>query len=94
MATSERRSAAARLAAHASWAQTTDRKARTRNATQASPVSLAYWVDRLRGEREYASEDDLHAAARNALSAEMSRRALAGADARKSRQAGRPGRAA
>lgn len=90
MATPERRSAAARLAAHASWAQTTDRKARTRAATAASPVSLAYWVERLRGEREYASEDDLHAAARNALSAEMSRRALA----RKSRQAGRPGRAA
>lgn len=93
MATPDRRRAAARLAAHASWAATTDRRARTRKATAASPVSLQYWVERLRGEREYASEADLLAAAKNALSAEMSRRALAGADARRARQ-GRPGRAA
>lgn len=88
MATPERRSAAARLAAHASWAATTDRRARTRAATQASPVSLDYWIARLGEEREYASEADLHAAAKNALSAEMSRRALAGVKARKTRQAG------
>lgn len=86
MATAERRQAAARIAVLTSWAKTTDRAARTAPATKASPVSLDYWVERLRGEREYASERDLLAAAEAALRVEMSRRGRAGAETRRRRK--------
>lgn len=87
MATPERRSQAARLAANTSWARTPDRQARTAPATQASPVHLDYWIARLRSERDYATEADLVKAARNALAVEMSRRGRAGAETRRRNKA-------
>lgn len=87
MASQERRSAAARIAAHTSWAYTTDRSARTQAATKASPVSLDYHIAKLRSEREYASEGDLQAAAESALKVEMIRRGRAGAETRRRNKA-------
>ncbi|MGA5764512.1 hypothetical protein [Nonomuraea bangladeshensis] len=82
MASPERRSAAAKIAVHTSWARTADRSARTAPATAASPVSLAYWESRLRAEG-VVREQDIPKAAANARSAEMRRRALASAAARR-----------
>ncbi|MET7333311.1 hypothetical protein [Nonomuraea sp. NPDC005650] len=87
MATAERRSAAARKAVRTSWVNTTDRRARTQAATQASPVSLDYWIARLRSEREYATEQDLLKAAETALSLVMSERGRAGAESRRRNKA-------
>ncbi|MFB4276080.1 hypothetical protein ACBJ59_12350 [Nonomuraea sp. MTCD27] len=70
-------------AVRTSWVNTTDRTARTAAATKASPVSLDYWVERLRSEREYATEADLVAAAKTALALEMTRRGRAGAETRR-----------
>lgn len=86
MATAERRRQAALIAVHTSWARTPDRQARTAAATQASPVSLDYWEARLRAEG-VVREQDIPAAAVNARSAEMRRRALAAADTRRRNKA-------
>jgi len=94
MASRERRTAAARIAAHTSWARTVDRAARTAPATAASPVSVDYWIARLAAERDYASEADLVRAAENARSAEMRRRALAAAASRRRNKAARQQEAA
>ncbi|MBF8187347.1 hypothetical protein ITP53_16725 [Nonomuraea sp. K274] len=82
MATAERRRQAALIAVHTSWANTTDRAARTAAATAASPVSLDYWEAKLRAEGR-VREEDIPAAAVNARAAEMRRRALKSADARR-----------
>ncbi|MGW4469703.1 hypothetical protein ACWENQ_08520 [Nonomuraea sp. NPDC004354] len=87
-ASPERRSAIAKLAVHASWARTPDRRERTQAATIASPVSLEYWEDRLRAEG-VVSEADIPAAAVNARSAEMRRRALKSAASRARNKAAR-----
>lgn len=80
-ASPERRRQAALIAVNESWARTPDRAARTAPATAASPVSLEYWETRLRQEGVVRAAD-IPAAARNARSAEMRRRALKSAQVR------------
>ncbi|MGW6498581.1 hypothetical protein [Nonomuraea angiospora] len=82
MASPEQRRQAALIAVHTSWANTTDRRARTEAATKASPVSLEYWEEVIRAKGTHR-EEDIPAAAVNARSAEMRRRALKSAQARK-----------
>ena len=70
------RSLNARIAAHASWAQTPIRAERTRNAHKASPASVDYWLARV-DPSGVMSEGDKRKAAENARSAHMARLVLA-----------------
>ncbi|TYB50269.1 hypothetical protein FXF51_56945 [Nonomuraea sp. PA05] len=81
-------------AVRASWIYTTDRTARTAPATQASPVHIDYWINRLGSERDYKTEADLMAAAETALSLEMQRRGRAGAETRRRNKAAKQQEAA
>lgn len=88
MATPEQRSRAARIAAHVQWAKTPHRGERTAAARRASPVSLDYWIARLRKEGK-VREQDIPAAAENAHTAYMTQLALKAAAARSRKAAER-----
>ena len=92
MSTPEQRSAAASYAVNMSWAKTPNRRERTQPATNASPVSLEYWENRLRAEGQ-VREEDIPKAAVNARRAEMQRRARKSAAVRRARKAERQQRA-
>lgn len=80
--TPQERSLRARLAVHASWARTTDRAARTRPATDASPVRLSYWERRVDPNNEM-DEATRAKAAENARKAHYQRMAYRSARARR-----------
>lgn len=85
--TPEERSLRARLAVHASWARTTDRAARTKPATDASPVRLTYWEKRV--DPDGVMDEATRAkAAENARKAHYQRMAYRSARARAARKAG------
>lgn len=85
--TPEERSLRARLAVHTSWAKTTDRAARTKPATDASPVHLTYWEKRV--DPDGVMDEATRAkAAENARKAHYQRMAYRSARARAARKAG------
>ncbi|GAA3441026.1 hypothetical protein [Planomonospora venezuelensis] len=86
MATPEERSRAARIAANVQWATTANRAERTEAARRRSPVSLDYWIDRIRAEG-IVREQDVVKAATNAHKAYMAQMSLKAAKARSRRAA-------
>lgn len=83
--TPEQRSLRARLAVHASWANTKDRTTRTAPGTDASPARLSYWEKRVdpAGEMDDATRAK---AAENARTAHYTRMAYRSAKARRAKK--------
>lgn len=79
-------SAAGRLGAHRSWANTVDRKSRTRAARRRSPGSIEYHLDRLPAKFDGATDDVRRAAAESAKKAYYADLALKSARARAARK--------
>lgn len=73
--TPEQRSLRARLAAHAGWANTTDRTARTAHGAKASPGSVEYWLSRVDPDG-VMTPDNRQKAATSARAAHMARLAF------------------
>lgn len=72
-----------RLGAHASWANTVDRSARTRQARRRSPSSIEYWLDKLDDRFADATEAQRRDAAEAAKKAHYQRLALRSVAARR-----------
>jgi hypothetical protein len=85
--TPEQRSLRARIAVHTSWANTTDRTARTDAARAAGPGALSYWEKRV--DPELVMDDATRAkAAENARTAHYQRMNYRSVQARKARATG------
>lgn len=80
--TPAQRSLRARLAVHTSWANTTDRTARTAPATAASPASAAYWERKVDPDQQMDDATRIKAA-ENARTAHFQRLAYRSAAARR-----------
>ncbi|GAA0970080.1 hypothetical protein GCM10009555_018360 [Acrocarpospora macrocephala] len=85
-------SAVRRRAVDISWARTPDRAERTQPATNASPVSLAHWVKKVREEGLVKSEADILKAAKNYHRAYMTQLSLKASAARRTKAAKAAGR--
>ena len=80
------RSARARLAAHASWAKTADRTARTAAAKKASPASVDYWLKQV--DPDGAMDPEARRlAAESAYKAHMAKMSFEGLKARRAKKA-------
>lgn len=82
------RSAIARQAAHASWANTVDRSARTAKARNASPSGMQFWLDRLPSTFDDATDQQRLDAAESAKRAHFAGLARLAAQSRRNRDAG------
>jgi hypothetical protein len=83
MAADPRRISAQRaIAADISWARTPNRAERTEAGFKASPLSLDYWIAKVRAEG-VVREQDIEAAARSAYRASQRSRSLKAAATRK-----------
>ncbi|GAA3531411.1 hypothetical protein GCM10022419_008140 [Nonomuraea rosea] len=80
----KRLSAQRAIAADISWARTPNRAERTEAGRKASPMSLDYWIAKIRTEG-IVREQDIPAAARNAHRAHMRGMSLKAAARRKRR---------
>lgn len=90
MATREERARNGRIGALEMWSRTPDRSARTAPARRRSPISLDYWIDKIR-EEGIVPADDVHKAAEAAHKAfqiRMSSRSAAARRARKTAERG------
>lgn len=74
---------AGRKGAHASWARTVNRTARTEGARNASPTGITWHLDRLGDEFADATLDERYAAAESARRAYMTDLAMRSAAARR-----------
>jgi hypothetical protein len=79
--TNEQRVLRARLAAHASWANTEDRSARTAAGHRAGPGSVDYWERKLDPEGQF-DPTECHLRAESARNAYMTRLAFNASKAR------------
>lgn len=86
-------SARHRMAAHISWANTPNRTERTEAARRNGPTRIEYHIAKIRAEGK-VREQDIPAAAENALSAHMTKVSLAAVTARKAKAAKRRSSAA
>jgi hypothetical protein len=75
-----------RIGALESWSRTADRTARTAAGHKASPVSIDYWINKLR-EEGIVAEADLYKAAEERRRAHMLRLARRSAEARRKKRA-------
>jgi hypothetical protein len=75
------RSARHQIAADISWARTPNRTERTAPGHRASPLSLDYWIAKVRREG-VVREEDIEAAARSAFRASQRARSLKAAETR------------
>ena|SRR5918998_4420689 len=86
------RSQRARLAAHASWARTDDRAARTAKARAASPGALTYWERKVAAERPDLDFAERRLRAEHLWKANQARMSLKASKARRARAAERRAR--
>lgn len=77
----------ARLAAHAQWATTEDRTARTAAAYAKSPLSFDYWRAKVEGERPDLSPAEVRRRAESLWKSNQARLALRSSQARRRRSA-------
>ncbi|MEU4332369.1 hypothetical protein [Nonomuraea dietziae] len=72
------------IAADISWARTPNRSERTENARRASPMSLDYWIAKVRAEG-VVRDKDVQAAAESYYRAHMRAMSLKAAEARRAK---------